>query len=74
MASTKNGLTPQNYELLKQQLGYRESNNNYGITGGAGGNYLGKYQTGAQALETQGYLEKGAFAREGNRAVWNPAN
>lgn len=59
---------------LLSQIGYNESGGSYNITGGAGGNYLGKYQMGAAALVSQGYISQSAYNTQGNAAVNNPAS
>lgn len=46
------------FEKYKEMIGYTESRGNYGATNDLG--YLGKYQFGAAALETLGYLKQGA--------------
>ncbi len=56
---------------LMDMLRRRESSGNYGAINNLG--YTGAYQFGAPALETVGYLRKGA-GRQGNRALDNPAN
>lgn len=74
MATTNIGFSEQSYTILKQYLFYSESTNNYAAVGGAGNMYLGGYQMGAEALETQGYLYKGSYKREGGAAVFNTKN
>jgi hypothetical protein len=44
---------------LKAQIAKTESGGNYAATGGAGGNYLGKYQVGAGVLIDQGFVKPG---------------
>jgi hypothetical protein len=46
------------FEKYKEMIGYTESRGQYGITNDLG--FLGKYQFGAAALETLGYLKTGA--------------
>lgn len=67
-------LSPDEFERYRNAIGARESGNNYAAVEAKNGNYLGRYQIGAAALEDQGYLQKGSFAREGTAAVQNPAN
>jgi hypothetical protein len=43
------GITPEQYQQLKQNIGHIESRGRYNITGGAGGRYTGKYQLGRAA-------------------------
>jgi hypothetical protein len=72
MATTVAGLTPANYEKLRQAVITRESGGNYLQPGNQFG-YIGGYQFGAQALETVGYLRPGA-SKLGNAALQNPSN
>jgi len=67
-------LSPEEFERYRNAIGARESGNDYSKVEAKNGNYLGRYQMGAAALEDQGYLQKGSFAREGTAAVQNPAN
>lgn len=69
-----NGLSSDQYERYRNAIGARESGNRYDATEANRGNYLGRYQLGAAALEDGGYLKPGAFKREGAAAVNNPAN
>lgn len=59
-------------QALMAQIGHNESSGNYGATGGAGGNYLGKYQVGAAELVDQGYISMAAYKADGNSAVYDP--
>ena len=72
MATTIAGLTPTNFEKLRQAVITRESNGNYSQPGNQYG-YIGGYQMGASALETTGYLRPGT-SKLGNAALQNPAN
>jgi hypothetical protein len=65
-------LTQTQTQALMAQIGQNESNGNYSATGGAGGNYLGKYQIGAGVLVSQGYISQAAYKSEGNAAVYDP--
>jgi len=50
-----------------------ESGNDYGIVNTIG--YAGRYQFGAQALETLGYLKPGTYTKQaGNSGMKNPSN
>lgn len=66
-------LSPEQHRSLKHDLAVRESSNRYDNDKNPLG-YLGKYQFGAQAAETVGYLKPGSYAREKNGAFNNPAN
>lgn len=72
MASTIAGLTPANFEKYRQQIAIQESGGVYTIVNPQT-KYVGAYQVGAQALETVGYLKKGA-SLGGNAAMNNPDN
>lgn len=61
-------------KALMTQIGYSESGFKYGAVEQQRGNYLGKYQIGAQALATQGYLKEDALKQYGNNAVNYPSN
>jgi hypothetical protein len=74
MASNIAGLTPDNYEKYRQSIFKAESGPSGYLTPANKFGYVGGYQMGAQALETVGYLKPGAYAREGNAALNNPAN
>lgn len=65
-------LKPNETAALKAQLAQHESGgiDKYDKVGGAGGNYLGKYQTGNQVLITQGYLKPGTTGA----GIHDPAN
>lgn len=64
-------LSSEQLEALRSAMLQRESSNNYTARNKL--NYVGGYQFGAAALETLGYLKKGA-SKQGNNAVDNPAN
>ena len=64
-------LSSEQLEALRSAMLQRESSNNYTARNKL--NYVGGYQFGAAALETLGYLKKGA-SKQGNKAVDNPAN
>jgi hypothetical protein len=72
MATTVAGLTPTNFEKLRQAVITRESGGNYSQPGNQYG-YIGGYQMGAQALETVGYLRPGT-SKLGNAALRDPSN
>jgi hypothetical protein len=59
------------YDKYKELVAKQESGNNYKIDNKVG--FLGKYQFGAQALETFGYLKKGS-SKGNNNAVYDPNN
>ena len=65
-------MTSDETSALKAQLAQHESGgiDQYDKVGGAGGNYLGKYQVGAGVLETQGYVKPGTS----NAGLNDPAN
>ena len=82
-------LTPEQTQALFAQMAKHESGGSYSkvqdapygyhVRKDSKGTYLnqgfvGKYQMGAQALETCGYLKPGSFEREGNQAIYNDAN
>lgn len=58
------------FEKYKEQVGFFEGRGNYGADNKLG--FLGKYQFGAQALETFGYLKPGTS--KDKNAVYNPEN
>jgi len=61
-----------NYKSYAMNLGERESSSNYGVIGGSGNAYLGKYQMGSIALEDIGLLKPGTGR---NPYAWkNPNN
>lgn len=66
-AGSISGINTSNY---LSALGKRESSGRYEITGGAGGNYLGKYQMGALALQDAGLVKPGTS----NRGLNDPSN
>jgi hypothetical protein len=81
----ENSPTPEktfDYEKYKELVAKEESGNNYKIDNKVG--FLGKYQFGAQALETYGYLKKGTSKGNGylkkgtskgnDNAVYDPNN
>jgi len=55
------------------QVGYNESGDNYSVQGGSNGHYLGKYQMGASALVSQGYISPASYNAEGNAVVNDPS-
>jgi len=59
------------YDKYKELVAKQESGNDYRIDNKFG--FLGKYQFGAQALETFGYLKKGS-SKGNNNAVYDPNN
>lgn len=59
------------YEKYKELVAKEESGNNYKSDNKVG--FLGKYQFGAQALETYGYLKKGT-SKGNDNAVYDPNN
>ena len=70
----ENSPTPEktfDYEKYKELVAKQESGNNYKIDNKVG--FLGKYQFGAQALETYGYLKKGT-SKGNDNAVYDPNN
>ncbi len=62
------GLTQSQWNTYKSSLLRLESQGNYQIIGGFGNAYIGGYQAGSQALETAGYLKKGASVN--NAYAW----
>jgi uncharacterized protein (DUF2345 family) len=71
-AGTIVGFTEQQTLIYLNNLGQRESGNKYDVINTIG--FAGKYQFGAAALETFGYLKVGT-SRAGNRAAMsNPDN
>lgn len=60
-------------QALLAQIGYNESGDNYSVQGGSNGHYLGKYQLGASALVSQGYISSSAFNAEGNNVINDPS-
>lgn len=69
MAVTRNGLTPENHEIMRQAMLQRESSNNYQQPGNQFG-FIGGYQMGGPALQDLGYVKKGTT----NAGLSNPAN
>ena len=71
--NTPSGL-PNNfdYDTYTKRVGYFESSNDYGIVNSLG--YVGRYQFGAQALETLGYLKPGSYAKGKNASMNDPSN
>lgn len=59
------------YDTYTKRVGYFESGNDYGIVNTIG--YAGRYQFGAQALETLGYMKPGS-SKQGNKAMRDPSN
>jgi hypothetical protein len=55
------------------QVGYNESGDNYSVQGGSNGHFLGKYQMGAAALVSQGYISPASYNAEGNAVVNDPS-
>jgi hypothetical protein len=62
---------PYDFNAFARDLGQRESGGNYGIVNTIG--YAGKYQFGAQALETVGLMKPGS-SKGGNKAMNDPSN
>lgn len=61
------------YDTYTKRVGHMESRNDYGIVNKIG--YAGRYQFGAQALETLGYLKPGTYTKQaGNSGMKNPSN
>lgn len=70
--STPSGLPSGfDYDTYTKRVGYMESGNDYGIVNTIG--YAGRYQFGAQALETLGYMKTGS-SKQGNKAMRDPSN
>lgn len=70
--STPSGLPSGfDYDTYTKRVGYMESGNDYGIVNTIG--YAGRYQFGAQALETLGYMKIGS-SKQGNKAMRDPSN
>ncbi len=61
-------------KALMTQIAYSESGFKYDQVEQQRGNYLGKYQIGAQVLTTQGYLKEDALKQYGNSAVNYPSS
>lgn len=62
-----------NYESYKEALGKRESGSDYSAVNRSG--YLGKYQMGVMALETEGLMKPGTSKKGQSKAiVYNPKN
>jgi len=59
------------YDTYTKRVGQMESGNDYGIVNTIG--YVGRYQFGAQALETLGYMKSGS-SKGGNKAMKDPSN
>jgi hypothetical protein len=59
------------YDAYTKRVGYMESGNDYGVVNTIG--YAGRYQFGAQALETLGYMKPGS-SKGGNKAMKDPSN
>ena len=70
-ASSSSSTMPYDFNALARDLGKRESGNNYGIVNTIG--YAGKYQFGAQALESVGLMKPGS-SKAGNKAMNDPSN
>lgn len=68
------GLTAEQSNKLKADIGKFESGSNYSKVQSKSGNYIGKYQFGSGALEDQGYLKPGSLKKYGTSALQNPAN
>ena len=67
------GLTVKETQALMAQIGQRESGGNYSAQNQLG--FVGKYQFGAAALETCGYLKPGSSKHGTNsQVISNPAN
>ena len=64
-------LTEEQQQALQQEIFQRESSGNYKAKNRLG--FVGGYQFGAPALETLGYLKKGA-SKGGNKALRDPSN
>jgi len=62
------GLTASQWNTYKAELFKKESSNRWNVIGGDANAYIGGYQAGAQALETAGYLKKGASVN--NAFAW----
>lgn len=61
------------YDTYTKRVGHMESRNDYGEVNTIG--YAGRYQFGAQALETLGYLKPGTYTKQaGNSGMNNPSN
>ena len=61
------------YDTYTKRVGHMESRNDYGEVNTIG--YAGRYQFGAQALETLGYLKPGTYTKQdGNSGMKNPSN
>ena len=70
MAATRNGLTPDNHDIMRQAMLQRESSGNYQQPGNQFG-YIGGYQFGAPALQDLGYVKKGTTnAQLSDPSVW----
>jgi len=67
---TVDGLSEEETRALLGALGQRESGNDYTAVNSIG--YVGKYQFGAAALETLGYVKPGTYNR-GNSALNDPS-
>jgi hypothetical protein len=62
------GLTASQWNTYKTELFKKESSSRWDVIGGDANAYIGGYQAGAQALETAGYLKKGASVK--NAFAW----
>jgi len=71
--SSVNLPTNLDFDAYKNKVGYFESRGNYAQPPNKFG-YVGKYQFGAQALETLGYLKSGSYSRFKNKALLDPNN
>jgi hypothetical protein len=70
--STPSGMPSSfDYDSYTKRVGYMESGNDYGVVNTIG--YAGRYQFGAQALETLGYMKPGS-SKGGNKAMRDPSN
>ena len=65
-------LDPVQTKALFTQIAYTESSFDYGVQGGAGNRYLGKYQMGAAALVDMGYIKADAYKQYGAAAIEYP--
>jgi len=61
-------------KAMLTQLAYTESNFDYGIQGGSGNKYLGKYQFGAAALVDVGLIKPEAYKTYGAAAIEYPGS
>ena len=61
-------------KALMTQIAFSESGYDYTAVERRQGNYLGKYQVGAEVLADQGYIKNDALAQFGNSAVQYPSS